>query len=329
MSKSKVYFVKLNELNKIKNLLPEFIPPLGIKVHFGEEGNLTYLPAAYVKKIAGMVENPTLVECNVLYKSPRSQADTHKKLAREHGFDFAPIDFLDGEYGDEAMEVEINGQHFKTCYLGKGLAKYKSLLVISHFKGHITAGFGGAIKNLGMGLASRRGKLAQHAFVKHKVDSEKCISCGLCLANCPVEAITFDENQKAKINQEICISCSKCMAICPVRAIEVPWAEKEELSVFRQRLAEYALAGARGRQCFFINFLINITEKCDCAGEEMKPMTDDIGVLISADPVAIDQASYDLVVKQCKDFAKQKGDEQLEHGAKIGLGAREYELIKI
>jgi len=328
MLKAKVYFVKLNELDKVKDLIPELPAPLGVKVHFGEEGNNTYLPAKYVKEITGWLNNPTLVECNVLYKSPRSQVDTHKALAREHGFDFAEIDILDGEIGDDAMAVKIDGKHFVECFLGTGLDKYKSLLVVSHFKGHIIAGFGGALKNLGMGLASRRGKLAEHAFVKHSVDSEKCISCGICIDNCPVEAIDFDTEQKAKIDQEKCISCSKCISVCPVDAIAIPWGEKD-VGIFRERVAEYALAGVKDKKCFYINFLMNITKLCDCAGENMPKMTEDIGILVSDDPVAIDQASYDIVIKKCEAFKEQNGDEQLAHGEKIGLGQREYELIKL
>ena len=328
MSKSKVYFVKLNELDKVKDLIPELPNSLGIKVHFGEEGNITYLPASYVKEISGWFNNPSLVECNVLYKSPRSQSSTHIALAKEHGFDFAPIDILDGEDGDDATAIKIDGKHFKECWLGSGLAKYKSLLVVSHFKGHIIAGFGGALKNLSMGLASRRGKLAQHAFVKHSVDSEKCISCGICINNCPVEAINFDAEQKAEINQTKCISCSKCIAVCPVDAIAIPQKGKD-IKVFRERLAEYALAGTKDRKCFYINFLMNITKGCDCAGEAMPKMTEDIGILVSNDPVAIDQASYDLVIKKCEDFKAQNGDEQLIHGEEIGLGKREYEIVNV
>ena len=184
MNKSKVYFVKLNEIEKIKNLLPEFKAPLGVKVHFGEDGNITYIPDAKIKPIIEIVDNPTLIECSVLYKSARSIAKTHRELALKHGFDFAPIDLLDGEEGDDFIEIEINKKHYDKCYLGKGLERYNSLLVVSHFKGHGGSKFGGALKNLGMGLASRKGKLAIHASIKHYIKKEKCISCGDCIKNC-------------------------------------------------------------------------------------------------------------------------------------------------
>jgi len=323
-----VYFIKLNELEKIKELLPQFKAPLGVKVHFGEEGNITFVPANLIKAITDMAANPTLIECSVLYKSPRSTAQGHKQVALNHGFNFAPLDFLDGEEGDDNIVVEIDGRHFKQCYLGKGLAKYNSILAISHFKGHGGSGFGGALKNMGMGLASRRGKLAIHASIKHQVDTERCISCGTCIAQCPEQAISFNQDQKAEINYDLCISCSKCISVCPQSAIRIPW-DSTGSQDLQERIAEYTKAVVAGRQCYYINFLINITHTCDCAGKEMEKITEDIGVLASSDPVAIDQASYDLVVKQFKAFKDHSGDYQLQHGEKIILGKREYELINL
>ncbi|MDD4333500.1 MAG: DUF362 domain-containing protein [Patescibacteria group bacterium] len=328
MSKSKVYFVKLNELNKIKDLLPSFDKPLGVKVHFGERGNISFVPAVYIKQIVEMINEPTLIETSVLYKSARRTAIGHKELAIEHGFDFAPVDFLDGEFGDDFMQVDIKGKHFQKAYLGKGLEKYKSLLVISHFKGHEMCGFGGALKNLGMGLASRRGKLAQHSSIKHEANKTKCVGCGLCVNDCPVNAIFFDSENKAEINKDICISCSKCISVCPQEAIRIPWKSigREEL---QERVAEYASAGAQDRNCFFINFVINIVHNCDCNNEPMEKITADVGVLVSDNPVAIDQASYDLVLKQFPDFINHESEYQLKHTEELGLGSRQYELINI
>jgi uncharacterized Fe-S center protein len=326
MPASKIYFIKLNELNKIKDLLPEFTSSLGVKVHFGEEGNKTFVPAELIKPIIDMVGHPTLIECSVLYRSPRSKALTHRKVALKHGFGFAPIDFLDGPEGDDCLEVKIKGKYFERCYLGKGLEKYKSLLVISHFKGHGGSGFGGALKNIGMGLASRRGKLAIHSSIQHSVNQKKCTGCGTCIKNCPVNAISLDKGSKAVINREKCVSCSKCISVCPVEAIAIPWSSHGR-QVLSERIAEYALAVSRKRQCFFVNFLINITSNCDCLGDFMEKLTEDIGVLISSDPVAIDQASYDLVCRQFVGFKEFSGEYQLEHAESIGLGKRAYDLI--
>jgi len=328
MATSLVYFFKLNQLVKIKDLLPKFTQPIGVKVHFGEQGNVTFIPADLIRFIVMLLNQPTLIECSVLYKSPRSTASGHKQVAIEHGFSFTPIDFLDGEAGDDSVEIKSSGRHFTSCFFGKRLIKYNSLLVISHFKGHLTAGFGGAIKNLGMGLASRRGKLAQHASIKHQVDQKKCTGCGYCITDCPTEAIKFNQVQLAEINQAICISCSKCISICPVEAINIPW-ESTTSKDFQEKIAEYAKTAIENKQCYFINFLINITELCDCNGSALPILTPDIGVLASADPVAIDQASYDLVLAQYAEFNKFNGDDQLNYGEKIGLGSRKYELIKL
>lgn len=326
---SKVYFLKNLDPQKVKGFLPEFTAPLGVKVHFGEQGNTTFIPAEQIKKVVDLLASPTLIECNTLYKSPRTKTSTHLKLAEEHGFTFAPIDILDGESGDEDLQLRVSGgQYFESAYLGRGLSKYQSIFFISHFKGHISAGFGGAIKNISMGLASRRGKLALHASVKHQINSEKCLSCGTCIANCPASAISYDENNKAHIDQDLCISCSKCMALCPSGAIDIHWGGTSK-KVFRDRLAEYALVVVQGRQCFYLNFVTNITTKCDCYDGPMTIITPDIGILLSSDPVAIDQASYDLVIKQYPAFAELGGLEQLSHGEAIGLGSRQYKLVEV
>lgn len=323
--RSRVYFINLDEIHRIKELLPEFIGPLGVKVHFGEEGNITYIKPDFIKPIVKELEFSFIETCT-LYNGQRSTATLHKKLAAKHGFDFAPVDILDGKDGREYNEVKIKGEHFKKCYIGKGIDKYRSLLVISHFKGHGGVGFGGAIKNLAMGLASRQGKLAQHSSIQHQVNKHLCIGCGTCINNCPVNAIVFDANRKAEINDDICIGCSKCIGVCPKGAIEIPWAStaKETLA---ERVAEYALAAVSDKHCFYINFLVNIVKDCDCWSKEFEKMTSDIGALASKDPVAIDQASFDLVTKRCEAFKKMNSDHQLAHAEKIGLGIRAYELI--
>ncbi|MFH1822407.1 MAG: DUF362 domain-containing protein [Patescibacteria group bacterium] len=326
--KSKVYFIKLNEVEKIRQLLPKLRAPVGIKVHFGEEGNVTYMPASTIKPLVEMINNPTFIECNVLYKSPRTRAATHKELAINHGFDYAPIDILDGEEGDEKTIVKIKGEHFNECYLGKGIEKYNSILAISHFKGHISSKFGGALKNIGMGLASRQGKLAQHASIQHVVNQEECNSCGTCIKNCPEDAIQFNEAGKAEINAQKCIGCSKCIAVCPEGAVGIPW-ESTGSKELQERIAEYALATATGRECYFINFLINITKGCDCMAQKFEKLTEDIGIMASADPVAIDQASYDRVVKHYSEFKERYGEYQLKQAEELGLGSREYELIEL
>ncbi len=326
---TKVYFLKKIEFKKIKTVLPNFKQPLGVKVHFGERGNETFISASVIKQITDLLQAPTLIECNVLYKGSRTTKIDHLEIAKQHGFNFAPIDILDGELGEKHLELSLkNCSHFNKVYIGKGLEKYNSLLVISHFKGHISAGFGGAIKNLGMGLASRQGKLALHASIKHQINSIKCIACGQCLENCPVNAINWNSYHKAQINQNLCVSCSKCIALCSEKAIEIPW-QSTKPETLQERIAEYTLAITDRLPCFFINFLTNITEHCDCIGQKLPLLTPDIGLLLSTDPVAIDQASYDLITKHHPPFQKFKGLAQLEYGEKIGLGSKDYQLINL
>jgi uncharacterized protein len=328
--KSRVYFIKLEDVEKIESIIPEFRGALGLKCHFGEKGNDAFVSAEYMKKVASMVGFPPLLETTVLYSSERSRASSHIALARDHGFDFADIDILDGEEGDESLEVKLYGiktiDENKSYYLGKNIEKYDSLLVVSHFKGHEMGGFGGAIKNLAMGLASRRGKLDMHAGVKHQVDHAGCTGCEMCIKNCPVDAIALGEDTKANIDQEICVSCSKCISVCPAKAIGIPWGSVS-IEEFQDRLSDYARAAVEGRQCYYINFVINIVPLCDCMGVKQDRLTDDIGILVSDDPVAIDQASFDLVCKQYPKFEDHSSENQLARGAEIGLGKRDYELV--
>ena len=265
---------------------------VGIKVHFGERYCTTYIRPELAKKVYDWVvsqgKEAALIECNVLYVSDRTRASTHIKLARDHGFGFAPIHILDGEKGDES--VEIDG-----CKIGKGIGDYDSLIVLTHFKGHMSAGFGGAAKNLGMGLGSRAGKLDMHAAVHPIVKEEGCIGCGNCVENCPAGAIEL-KNGKARIDSGKCIGCAMCISVCPQKTIRVPWGRRS-LGELQKRIGEYARAivSRIGRnKVTFISALENITEKCDCMPEAQEPVMEDKGFLLSNDMDAIDLASLEI-----------------------------------
>ena len=210
--------------------------------------------------------------------------------------------------------------------MDKEIANKKQLIVLSHFKGHVLAGFGGAIKQLGMGCASRGGKLAQHSNSVPKVNFFKCKGCSACAKKCPQNAITV--SKKAKINKDECIGCASCMAICPHEAIYHSWLGSMTKS-FNERLAEYAYAAAKGKNNIYITFAFNITKNCDCEGHNMKPITKDIGVFASTDPVAIDKACLDVLDKNSGKVVFKRGRYTLDYAEKIGLGSKKYELVQI
>jgi uncharacterized Fe-S center protein len=331
--KKEVFLVESkNDLGKLwESLKPKLKKPVAIKTHFGEKGNITYPNPKLVKFFAGKLKNPTLIESNTLYKGERSKASTHKKLAIQHGFDFAPIDICDGENGDKEIGIKINLKYFKIAKIGTNIKKYNSILSIAHFKGHGASGFGGAIKNIGMGLASRSGKLKLHSEIAPAVNKNKCRACGLCVKNCPANAITL--KKKAEINPKKCIGCAKCIAVCPYKAIKIPWhgvTNKE----FQERLVEYCYAVLKNRDSSFINFLVNITKECDCIAKKMKPFIKDIGYLASDDPVALDKACFDLVKKEYgkdpfRKFHHVNSVHQFKYAEKIGLGKTKYKLIRL
>ncbi len=303
-----------------------------IKVHFGEKGNVTFIkPECYNGLIDFLEERKiktSFIETNVLYKSERRLKETHIEVAKEHGFTRIPIIIADGNHGENYCEVEVNKKHFKTCKIGKEFSNYNQFLVLSHFKGHIMAGFGGAIKQLAMGFASRGGKLAMHLNIKPKIKESACTKCGECKENCPVNAITITE-KKSFIDPKKCIGCATCSAVCKFNAVKT-FGIKSIFGAlgnpFYERITEYAFAAQKGKKNIYINFALNITPNCDCHGKEMKPVVKDIGVFASTDPVAIDQACYDLVKNSGK---KLRGQNILKYAEKIELGSRNYELINI
>lgn len=369
MSASKVYFadlrtsVKENLPTKIVRLadrmgLDHIVPKRGlvaVKLHFGEKGNTAFVRPTLVRRIVERVKSlgayPFLTDSNTLYAGTRSDSVSHLRTAIENGFAFsvvdAPIIIADGLRGASYESVKISGDLVKTAYIGTDIVEADSIISLAHFKGHELSGFGGAIKNLGMGCASRRGKMVQHSDLSPKVTRKKCIGCGECLEHCSQSAISL-KDEKAEIHQAKCIGCGECILICSNGAINVQW--NADISLFQKKMVEYTVAVLKGKEgrIACINFLTHISPACDCYGHSDAPIVPDIGILASMDPVAIDQASVDMVNRQkgldgsCLASQKEIGGDkfrglypkvdwtvQLEHGEKIGLGRRDYDLIQI
>jgi uncharacterized Fe-S center protein len=258
-----------------------------------------------------------------LYKGSRTNSTDHIKTAIAHGFDM-PIDIVDGEMGDEYINLD-------GCKVGRGLEKYDSLVVLSHVKGHQSAGYGGAIKNLAMGLGSRAGKLDMHSNIKPSITPE-CIGCGICARDCDVKAITL-ENKQAIINHNICVGCAMCIAVCPHGAVQVPWGGRtnEEL---QSRMVEYTKAILKFRpRAIYINVLENITALCDCYGAEQLPVMGDVGILYSDEILPIEQASLDLLNHHSKgkflNINEINKYRQIEIAEEAGMGNSKYELIEL
>lgn len=366
---SKVYFSDLrtsykeNLLSKLVRLmdnggLEDIITPRGlvaIKLHFGEKGNTAFIRPLFFRQIVGRVKDlgalPFLTDCNTLYAGTRSDSVSHLNTAIENGFSYsvvnAPIIIADGVRGASYSKVKIDMENIKTAYLGKEIVESDALISVAHFKGHELGGFGGTIKNLGMGCASRKGKLVQHSDLCPKVKTKKCVGCGDCAQHCAQNAISLSED-KAKIDPERCVGCGECILICPNDAMDIQWIA--DIPLFQKKMVEYTFAVLKSIQgkAFFVSFLTNISPACDCYGHSDAPIVPDIGILVSKDPVAIDQASVDLVNRQaatdgsCLTSSRKPGEDkfkaiypkidwgiQLEYAQKIGLGSREYELITI
>ena len=304
-----------------------------LKVHFGEKGNVTFLKPETYDGIIDYLEERDIeccfIETSVLYGGQRAKKELHQQLAKDHGFTRIPIVFADGEHGEGYAEVEINQKHFKTFKVGKAFLDYDQMLVLSHFKGHLLAGFGGAIKQLSMGCAAKGGKLAMHMGVKPRLRNWKCKRCGLCKDGCNEDALVI--GKKSYIDYDKCVGCGACIAICPHKAITI-LSIKGILKVlgignpFVEKVVEGAFAAQKDKQNIYINFAMNITRGCDCEAHKMKPIMDDIGIFISTDPVAIDKACYDAAQARGKRF---RGHKAFAYAESIGLGSTDYALHEL
>ncbi|MCX5807695.1 MAG: DUF362 domain-containing protein [Proteobacteria bacterium] len=366
---SKVYFTDLrtnpkrNILNKIEDLLNRLKidnsvkknSNVAIKVHFGEKGNTAFLRPVFLRAIAERVKltgaKPFLTDTNTLYTGSRSDAVLHIITAIENGFDYSctgcPIIIADGLRGKSGIKVPINGEILKEVSIAKGIVEADCIIAVTHFKAHELSGFGGALKNLGMGCATKEGKLIQHSSVAPTINIKTCKGCKLCLEYCPADAISVTL-KKASIDKDKCIGCGECLMVCPSQAIIIQWDEPQDL--FQKKMVEHARGALTGKEktSFFLNFLLQISPACDCYPNNDAPIVRDIGILASKDPVAIDTASCDLVNNEesipntvIKKQLKKGEDKwralfptidwniQLDHAEKLGLGKRAYTIIKI
>lgn len=334
--KAEKVFLKVGFSRKIES--NSFI---ACKIHFGEKGNTGYIKPLWLLNVIKQIRKKTdkifFTDTNTLYLGKRSNSIDHLRLAWEHGFTLetigVPVLIADGLIGHDEEEIRLNLRRIKSAKIASAFLNLGGLLCLSHFTGHMLTGFGASIKNLGMGCASRAGKLEQHSDVHPWINPKVCKNCGICLDYCPTQAIVQKEGS-VSILEEKCIGCGECLVVCTIGAVKMRW-DSDSVRV-QEKMTEYAYSlwqRFKGR-IGFINFLLKVTKDCDCMGIKQSAMVEDIGILGSEDPVAIDKASVDLVnSRKGKDLLRAMIDVdwsvQLEYGEKIGLGTAEYELIEI
>jgi hypothetical protein len=327
-----------------------------LKIHVGEPGNMSYVRPPYVAVISSLVRElggkPFLTDSNTLYSGRRHNAYDHIRAAYENGFsrDATGCDIIiaDGLKGEDFVEMPVaNGTHCSAARIGAAVAEADAVISVNHFKGHELTGFGGALKNLGMGAASRSGKKFLHEVSHPIIDLAKCTGCGSCVKACASKAISVGPDRKAAIDHEKCVGCCQCVAVCQFGAARA--SEGSASKITSERIAEYAEAILHGKPSFHINFVMNVSPNCDCWANNDAPIVADIGIFASADPVALDQASVDavnaapaingtvLTDKKYSGSGEKFGHVHpdtdwscgLDHGEKIGLGMREYRLVKV
>ncbi len=312
-----------------------------VKLHVGEPGKTTFVSPGVVTPLVRLLKErgarPFLTDSAVLYRSPRDTGAGHTAVAHEHGFTLervgAPFLPADGLTGADEVEMETCGKHFDTASIAAAVARASSLLVLTHATGHLATGFGGALKNIGMGCSSKKGKLRQHFGRQPDIDGVICTGCEACAADCPEEAIGVD--RVAVIDSAKCIGCGACVAACLEGAVRFDW--EVGGAELQERVVEYAgpiVAGRRGRLAC-VTVAMNITKDCDCLGSPQHPVCDDIGILASRDPVAIDQVFLDLVRErtgtslESLTYPDHDGSVQTAYAEELGLGERGASLILI
>ena len=337
---------------------------VAIKLHFGEKGNTAYVRPIFLRRVVDRVRQykgkPFLTDTNTLYTGSRSEAVSHLITAFENGFTEsvvnAPIVIADGLRGNSAVKVRIDKPIFKTVSIAREICMTDALVVVTHFKGHELSGFGGALKNLGMGCSSREGKLSQHSNISPRVKGKACKGCETCLTWCAQEAISMlplksgveTKQGVASIDPKKCVGCGECILSCPSGAIQIQW--NESIPIFQKKMVEHACGAVQKKKgkVLYVNFLTQISPACDCYGYSDTPIVKDIGILSSEDPVAIDQASVDLVNKEEGNrssklpknwepeadkfraiYPEVDWNVQLAYAEEIGMGTRNYELIKV
>ena len=373
MKTSKVYFTNLrakngdNLLTKLQRLIKtagiadiDFEDKyVAIKMHFGEPGNLAFLRPNYAKAVADVVKElggkPFLTDCNTLYVGGRKNALDHLDSANLNGFNTittgCQILIADGLKGtDEALVPVEGGTYVKEAKIGRAIMDADIVISLNHFKGHEATGFGGALKNLGMGCGSRAGKMEMHSAGKPHVDQDLCIGCQMCEKICAHDAPSF-KDKKATIDHDKCVGCGRCIGVCPKDAILA--ASDESNDILNCKIAEYTKAVIDGRPNFHISLVIDVSPYCDCHGENDAAIVPNVGMFASFDPVALDVACADAVNAQpviansklgdCSEeeracqhhdhfhsiFPETNWESAIEHGVKIGIGNKEYELITV
>jgi uncharacterized Fe-S center protein len=328
---------------------------VAIKLHFGERGNTASVRPIFIRRIVNTVKTmggkPFLTDTNTLYPGTRAESISHITTAIENGYDYstvnAPVIIADGIRGSASVKVRIDKPIYPEVSIARDIFTADCIIGVVHFTGHELSGFGGALKNLAMGCSSREGKLKQHSSVAPKVKAKRCTGCESCIEWCPQGAISI-LNEKARIDPQPCIGCGECLSVCAEGAVQVRW--DNNAALFQKKMAEYACGALVGKRdkSLFLNFLTQVSPTCDCSGHSDTPIVGDIGILSSRDPVAVDQASIDLVNQQSGNKASRlkahldPGEDkfralyphidwgiQLHYAEEIGLGLRKYDFIPI